>query len=101
MNTTHTEYKSEPVTEFDTKKHCSICKCNGAVRKHTYYFLQNRKAKVCIHCALKFDSTAKVVDWLTKNAIFSKSGKLINFKYSDLIQKEKTWDKDSKDVLEK
>jgi len=71
------KYLSEQ--EFDPNKHCAICRCNGAVRKHNYYFSQNRKAKVCVHCALKFSFPQDIIAWLETNAIYGPTGKLIDF----------------------
>jgi hypothetical protein len=72
------KYLSEQ--EFDTNKHCAICRCNGTVRKHNYYFSQNRKARVCVHCALKFSFSQDIIAWLETNAIYGPTGKLTNFK---------------------
>lgn len=63
-----------------SKKTCSVCGCNGSIKKWTYTFGRNYKAKVCVQCASKLGTPSVVVDWLLKHALYGENGKqLIGF----------------------
>lgn len=77
MNITLPTNKNE--VHFQPKKNCAICKCNGGTKKHVYGFSINRKAKVCIYCSYTFQSPVEIIQWLERHAIYSPTGKLIDF----------------------
>jgi hypothetical protein len=75
---------------FNPKKDCAICRNSGYVRKWNFYFLNNRKAKVCVFCATtNFNSSSEISNWLTKNSIFSKKGSLVGLNKFQLSKSKK------------
>lgn len=74
-----TKYLNEE-GQFNPEKDCCFCGNSRGMRKHNVYFAQNRKAKICVVCEQKFDSSANVVQWCERNAVYSKTGKLTDFK---------------------
>jgi len=79
-NTNQIENINKDPIIFNPEKHCAVCKTNGSLRKWTFYFSYNRKARVCCKCSNNFLSSADVSLWLEKNAIYDKkTGELIDF----------------------
>ena len=71
-------------SETSNFKQRACAKCgsiNGGCKRWKFWFFYNRSAYVCAFCVETFGGSPAVVEWLEKNAIFSKpNGKLIGFK---------------------
>jgi hypothetical protein len=64
---------------FEVAKDCAVCGNNRGAKKRTIFFRATRSAKVCVMCALRFNSTQEILDWLRTHAVFDKYGSVLYF----------------------